>query len=595
MKKVSIWLMMGAFLLMASTVAWAAAGPSPSLSITGLVRQPMNLSMEDLRAYQSIEVQFNELYADRSYTGTFLYRGVPLRALLETACIQKEAGGFNKTVDLAVLVKNRDGKQVVLSWGEVFYKNPGRIIVGLSARPILPKKDCTKCHKPEVYQPRMDQFHRQIGFPKLIVASDEWADRSLEDISSIQVIDLRPEKASKRPDTLFSPGFKVTGAVNTPLDITDLSMYPRDSVKTRHLGEGRGYHGVDFAEGAPFRSILDKAGIQPDVATAFLISAPDGYRSLFSYGEVFLDAGGERLLVADRMNGQPIIKGGKFFFVPPDDLLADRDVKAVETIEVISVKQDPRVYVIGVGCGDTDLITLDAISHMARADAFVSPPDIRTQFSKYMGNKPVLVNLYEFVPPVMKKKHPDLSPDDLKKLLEKEQTAAAKTIQKALDQGKTVAILEYGDPTIWSGWRYIYDHLPEGAVQIVPGISSFNASNALIGRDVACNGAIVIATPRGLKEDPDMVKTMAQKGETLCIFMGLKDVKDLTSLLKKGYPGTTPACLVYRAGYTVGEKLVTTTLDGLMAAADKATEKFLGLIYVGPCLGDASKTGQVGK
>jgi len=593
MKPVIMRLIAAAVFLMLLILPPAWAGKAPSVSISGLVRQPLNLSMEDLRAYQSIEVQFNELYADKSYTGTFLYRGVPLRALLETAFIQKEAGVFNKHVDLAVVVKNNDGKQVVLSWGEIFYKNPGRIIVGLSARPILPKKDCTKCHKPEVYQPRLDQFHRQIGFPKLIVASDEWADRSVENISSIQVIDLRPEENSKKPDTLFSPGFKVTGAVKTPLDITDLSGYARDSVKTRHLGEGRGYHGVDFMEGASLRSILNKAGIESDVGTAFLISAPDGYRSLFSYGEVFLDPGGERLLVADRMNRHAIEKDGKFFFVPPDDLLADRDVKAVETIEVISVKQDPRVYVIGVGCGDTDLITLEAISHMARADVFVSPPDIRTQFSKYMGNKPVLVNLYEFVPPVMKKKHPDLSPDDLKKVMEKEQTAAAKTIQKALDQGKTVAILEYGDPTIWSGWRYIYDHLPEGAVQIVPGISSFNASNALIGRDVACNGAIVIATPRSLKENPDMVKAMAQKGETLCIFMGLKDLKDLTALLKKAYPGTTPASLVYKAGYAASEKLVATTLDGLSAAADKATEKFLGLIYVGPCLTAGSDSPRV--
>jgi len=30
-------------------------------------------------------------------------------------------------------------------------------------------------------------------------------------------------------------------------------------------------------------------------------------------------------------------KDGKFFFIPPDDLAADRDVKAVEKIEVINL------------------------------------------------------------------------------------------------------------------------------------------------------------------------------------------------------------------------------------------------------------------
>jgi len=589
MKKICMWLMTAALFLILPP-AWA--GDASSLSITGLVRQPINLSMDDLRGYQSIEVQLNEIFEDSSYTGAFLYRGVPLKALLETAFIQKEETDFLKRVDLAVLVRNKQGKQVVLSWGEIFYKNPGRIILGLSARPILPHKDCAKCHKPEVYQPRMAPFFRQIGFPKLVVASDEFADRSLEDIVSIRVLDLNPDLPSKKLEKLYSPEFAVSGAVKTPLTITDLSAYPREQVRARHLGEGKGYHGIDLVEGAPFRSILNKAGIQPDLRTAFLLSAPDGYRSLMSYGEVFLDPEGERMLVADKMNGRPIEQGGKFFFVPPDDLMADRDVKALEKIEVISLQQAPALYVIGVGCGDTGLITLDAISSMAKADVFVSPPDIQKQFAKYMGNKPVILDLYEFVPPVMRKKHPDLSPEALESLMKKEQSGSAKAIQKALDEGKTVAILDYGDPTIWSGWRYIYGQFPEGTIRIVPGISSFNVSNALIGKDVACNGAIVVATPRGLRENPALVKAIAEKGETLCIFMGLKDVKDLAALLGKWHPKTTPVALVYKAGYGASESVVKTTLDGMATAAGKATEKFLGLIYVGPCL-SASSNGRV--
>ncbi len=581
MKRMCMWLVLVAVLL---TFCPAWAEMTPALSITGLVKQPMNLSLDGLEKYQSIEVQLNEVFEDGDYRGAFLYRGVPLKSLLETASIQKEESEFQKRVDLAIVVRNREGKQVVLSWGEVFYRNPGRIIVGLSARPIMPHKDCKKCHDPETYKPRLDQLYRRIGFPKLVVAGDTYSDRSLEDITSIQVIDLKPGMPPKMLKSLFSPEFTITGAVKIQLTITDLSNYPRETVKARHLGEGKGYHGIDRMEGATFRSVLNKAGITPDLNTVFLISAPDGYRSLLSYGEVFLDDAGERIVVADRKNGQPIEKDGKFFFVPPDDLMADRDVKAVQKIEVISVRQDPRIYVIGVGCGDTNLITLEAISYMARADVFVCPPDIKKHFSKYMGNKPVLLNLYTFVTPVLKKKHPDLSPKGLENLLKKEQTGAAGIIRQALAEGKTVAILEYGDPTIWSGWRWAWNCFPDGTIRIVPGISSFNVSNALIGEDIACNGSIVITTPRGLEEDPAAVKAVAQKGETLCIFMGLKDVEGLVSFLKKWYPGKTPACIVYKAGYSDSEALVKTTLDGLAAAANSAKEKFLGLIYVGPCL-----------
>lgn len=48
--------------------------------------------------------------------------------------------------------------------------------------------------------------------------------------------------------------------------------------------------------------------------------------------------------MADRMHQAPIKQGGKFFLIPPDDLMADRDVKAVEKIEVISLRQDPQIY-----------------------------------------------------------------------------------------------------------------------------------------------------------------------------------------------------------------------------------------------------------
>jgi len=586
MKRMCMWSVMAAVLFMFCP-AWA--GSSPALSISGLVKQPVNLSLDNLRQYQSIEVQLNEVFENGGYRGVFVFRGIPLKTLLETVFIQKEETDFNKRVDLAIVVKNRDGKQVVLSWGEVFYKNPGRVIVAFSGRPIMPHKDCNRCHSPETYKPRLDQLHRQIGYPKLVVSGDAYADRSLEDIMSIQVVDLKPKMPAKKLKTLFSPEFVVSGAVNKPITITDLSAYPRKAVKARHLGEGKGYHGIDLMEGTPLRSVLNKAGITPDLNTVFLISAPDGYRSLFSYGELFLDPAGDRIILADRMNGRPMKKNGKFFFVPPDDLMADRDVKAVQKIEVISVRQAPRIYVIGVGCGDTSLITLEAISRMAEADAFVCPPDIRKQFSKYMGNKPVLLNLYDFVSPVLKKKYPDLSSEELEILLKKEQDDAAVIIQQALDEGKTVAILEYGDPSIWSGWRWAWNCFPKGTIQIVPGLSSFNVSNALIGEDLACNGSMVIATPRGLKADPAMVEAIAEKGETLCIFMGLKDVEGLVAFLEKWYPGTIPACIVYKAGYSAGETLARTTLDGLADTANSAKEKFLGLIYVGRCL--AGKAG----
>lgn len=318
-------------------VAPAWADTSATLTISGAVEAPLNLSIKDLALYQSIEVQLNEVFEDGTYRGAFFYRGVPLKALLETSVVRKGDTDFNKKVDLAIVVKNKAGEQVVLSWGEVFYRNPGRIIVGLSSRPIMPHKDCTVCHTPDVYKPRLDQLSRTIGFPKLVMGGDEYADRSLEEIISIEVVDLKPVVPSKKMEKLFSPQFVITGAVKNPVTVTELPDHPRRSLKTRHLGEGRGFHGVDRVEGVQFRTVLNQAGLTRDLNTVFLISAPDGYRSLMSYGEVFLDVAGERMIIADKRNGEPLDKDGKFMFVPPDDLMADRDIKAVEKIQVISL------------------------------------------------------------------------------------------------------------------------------------------------------------------------------------------------------------------------------------------------------------------
>jgi hypothetical protein len=84
---------------------------------------------------------------------------------------------------------------------------------------------------------------------------------------------------------------------------------------------------------------MNTLDVKPDLSQVFLVSAPDGYRSLFSYGEVFLDPAGGRVILADRSNGKPLKRGGKFFLAPPDDLMADRDVKAVEKIELISLRK----------------------------------------------------------------------------------------------------------------------------------------------------------------------------------------------------------------------------------------------------------------
>lgn len=316
------------------------AGSKSTISIKGLVKQPLSLSADDLERFQKVTVQLNEIMKDGTYRGVFYYQGVTLRNLIDTAVIEKKDKTFLKQIDMAIKVRNREGNEVVLSWGEIYYRNSGDILIATSATPIMPHKSCASCHESSFYKPYMDQLSRNIEFPKLVVASDGYSDRCLEGVVSIEVIDPPQNKkvTGDSSDELSSTSFKITGLVEKEMTVTDVSKYQDKEMEVIFVGEGKGFHGIRDYSGASLYVLLDEAGIDYDLTTVFLVSAPDGYRSLFSYGEVFLNRDKESIFIADTEDGKAIEEGGKFFLIPTDDIMADRDVKSVKKIEVFSLK-----------------------------------------------------------------------------------------------------------------------------------------------------------------------------------------------------------------------------------------------------------------
>jgi precorrin-4 methylase len=581
MRKVVVFICLFWLICFFSVNGWTVS--TPVISITGVVKQPFNVTLEDLKKFEPIDVRLNEVTRDKNFNGAFYYRGIPLKTLLELASVQKEETDFPKPVDLAIVARNKDGKQVILSWGEVFYRNPADIVIAVSAAPIIPHRDCKNCHQPEVYERWFNPLKRQIGFPKLVVTNDFYTDRSLEDITNIEVIDLHPKMTVQKQSELFSPKFFITGAVKRTFDITDLSPYPHREILAKQIGDGKGYHGLKNFGGVSLSDIFEKEGIETDVNTVFLVSAPDGYRSLLSYSELFLSPLGQRIIIADKADNKPLKENGKFALITPDDTSADRWVKAVDKIEVITLKRKPKLYIIGVGCADTSLITLEAISYMGKADVFLCSEDIQKRFAKYMGNKPILFDPLLNTERMFRQKNPHLSPEESKRLLEEKRSGDIQKIRDALNNGKHVAFLEYGDPTIYGSWIYWLSEFQD-AIEIVPGISAFNAANATIGKHIGCNGSIILTVPKGLKSNEAMLKAVAENGDTLVIFIGLKEMKDLMPLFEKYYPASTPVNLVYRAGYSDSERLIKTTLSEVLSVEEGEKEKHLGMIYIGPCL-----------
>jgi precorrin-4 methylase/DMSO/TMAO reductase YedYZ molybdopterin-dependent catalytic subunit len=584
-KKIIILLVSLLLIMCLPPGGWASMN---NLTVTGAVKQSLSFTTEDLRKFEAATVRINDIKKDGTYHGVFATRGVPLKSLLDAASIRKEGTGFSKPIDMAIVVRNKEGKKVTLSWGEVFYRNPGDVIIAYSATPVLPHHDCKGCHEQSFYKPYMDQLNRSISFPKLVMAGDFDSDRSLEGVVSIEVVNLYPNtKDDKRNIKLFSSRISINGEIKTPLTLSDLSSFPVTSVTMNAVGDGRGFHGRGEYGGGALAELLTTAGIKPDLASVFVVTAPDGYRSLFSYGELFLSPRGKRIIIADRENGKPLEKNGKFILVAPDDLSADREVKAVEKIEVFTFNQPAKLYIIGMGPGDTDLVTREALTYLGKTDAIVAPQELKNVFEPYLADKQFLFDSMNLIHrKFFANAHPEIRAAELDGKFIQARENAVKKMKEIMSQGRSIAFLDWGDPLIYGSSRWIRNYFSDAEIVTVPSLSAFNVSNAVLGRDVTCNGSLVMTVPSGLKKNEALLKAAADNGDTLVIFIGLKEFRNLMPLFLKYYKDTTPVAIVYNAGISSSEHRITGTLKDILSKTAREQEEFLGMIYIGPCLAE---------
>jgi hypothetical protein len=315
------------------------AETAPALNISGSVNNPASISIKNLENFQTLDVQLNEITSNQEYHGTFIYHGVSLKTLLTLADIEKKDTDFNKPVDLAVMVKNQAGESVALSWGEIFFKNPGNVVIATSADPVLPHKGIDHFKDKQAYHKMMEILNRKIGFPKLVIPSDFHTDRCLEQVTDIIIQDLRPHVPGEKSPTPHSETFSISGPGIHPETFAQLPEHTPVEISCHIVGEGRGYHGTHAFGGMALKELIRAPKPEMNLNTVFLISAPDAYRALVSYGELFLSPYGNRILVADHSNGKKIKEDGKFILVLPDDLMADRMVKAVCKIEAIPLEK----------------------------------------------------------------------------------------------------------------------------------------------------------------------------------------------------------------------------------------------------------------
>jgi precorrin-4/cobalt-precorrin-4 C11-methyltransferase len=164
--------------------------------------------------------------------------------------------------------------------------------------------------------------------------------------------------------------------------------------------------------------------------------------------------------------------------------------------------------------------------------------------------------------------------------------------QRASAEGLRIARVHSGDPALWGAVQEQLDRCRELglATEIVPGVSSFTAAAASVGRELTIPEVAqsVILTRLGGGKTPvppgEQVAGLARHGATMALFLSAARSGQLQDeLLAGGYPPGTPCVIAYRV--TWPDELVLRCELAELAATVKANRLWKHtLVLVGPAL-----------
>lgn len=134
-----------------------------------------------------------------------------------------------------------------------------------------------------------------------------------------------------------------------------------------------------------------------------------------------------------------------------------------------------KLYGVGIGPGDPELLTLKAVRIIQESDVIAVPASEKEISIAYKITKQAIKDLEdkECVPLPM-----PMTKDKIE--LQKSHEAATEIVISLLKEGKKIAFLTLGDPTIYSTYIYIHKQVVEMGyeAEIISGIPSFCAVSA---------------------------------------------------------------------------------------------------------------------
>lgn len=201
-----------------------------------------------------------------------------------------------------------------------------------------------------------------------------------------------------------------------------------------------------------------------------------------------------------------------------------------------------RLYGVGIGPGDPELITLKA-KRIIESVRYIAVPKANTD-----GESVALSIVKEYIPDeveILELVFP-MSHDE--KLLYSYWNEAASSISSKLDGGHDVAFITLGDPSVYSTYMYIHRLLGNKGydAEVIPGITSFCASAAKAGVSLAENSETIAIIPSAY--ECDKLDMILDSFDNIVMMKVAKNLAEINGkLLGKGL--ADKALLVSRCGF----------------------------------------------
>lgn len=189
-----------------------------------------------------------------------------------------------------------------------------------------------------------------------------------------------------------------------------------------------------------------------------------------------------------------------------------------------------RLYGLGIGPGDPELITLKALRLLRACPVLAFPaPESGDSLARSIVAPHLPGNQTEYAirMPFSAERFPARAIYD----------EAAKDLGAHLEAGRDVAVLCEGDPFFYGSFIHLFDRLAARfPVEVVPGVSSLTAGAAALGQPLASRNDVLTVIPAPLDDDA-IAARLAQSEAAAIIKPGRHGPRIVALLTKLGLAG----------------------------------------------------------